>query len=122
MRRKMRAELDRSGAGGFDLKQGEGGLVDLEFLLQYLVLRDAAACPALLPARATPALIQAVCEAGIWDAHTAAQALQAHAALLEASLGCTLDRRARIVQETAGIAQARAAIRALWAACELDGL
>ena len=26
----------------FDLKQGEGGLVDLEFLLQYLVLRDAA--------------------------------------------------------------------------------
>lgn len=122
MRRKMRAELDRSGAGGFDLKQGEGGLVDLEFLLQYLVLRDAAACPALLPARATPALIQAVREAGIWDAHTAAQALQAHAALLEASLGCTLDRRARIVQETAGIAQARAAIRALWAACELDGL
>ena len=41
MRRKMRAELDRSDARLFDLKQGEGGLVDLEFLLQLLVLRDA---------------------------------------------------------------------------------
>ncbi|MET0654382.1 MAG: bifunctional [glutamate--ammonia ligase]-adenylyl-L-tyrosine phosphorylase/[glutamate--ammonia-ligase] adenylyltransferase, partial [Pseudoxanthomonas sp.] len=42
MRLKMRAELDRSDAARFDLKQGEGGLVDLEFLLQYLVLRDSA--------------------------------------------------------------------------------
>src|SRR5690606_31904146 len=48
MRRRMRAELDRSDAGGFDLKQGEGGLVDVEFLLQYLVLRDAAQVPSLL--------------------------------------------------------------------------
>ena len=38
MRQRMRAELDRSDAARFDLKQGEGGLVDLEFLLQWLVL------------------------------------------------------------------------------------
>ena len=29
----------------FDVKQGEGGLVDLEFLLQFLVLRDARGQP-----------------------------------------------------------------------------
>src|SRR5690606_362115 len=29
MRARMRAELDRTGPGGFDLKQGEAGLVDL---------------------------------------------------------------------------------------------
>ena len=42
MRRRMRAELDRTDAAMFDLKQGAGGLVDLEFLLQALVLREAA--------------------------------------------------------------------------------
>ncbi|MFX8067482.1 hypothetical protein ABTK78_20570, partial [Acinetobacter baumannii] len=41
MRRRMRAELDRSDAAAFDLKQGEGGLVDLEFLLQAIVLEHA---------------------------------------------------------------------------------
>ncbi|MGH8033167.1 MAG: bifunctional [glutamate--ammonia ligase]-adenylyl-L-tyrosine phosphorylase/[glutamate--ammonia-ligase] adenylyltransferase, partial [Luteimonas sp.] len=56
MRQRMRAELDRSDAHGFDLKQGEGGLVDLEFLLQYLVLRDAAHATALLASRDTPRL------------------------------------------------------------------
>src|SRR3546814_16419484 len=54
MRRRMRSELDRSDASGFDLKQGEGGLVDLEFALQYLVLRDGAQSPSLLRPRDTP--------------------------------------------------------------------
>src|SRR6185312_2933086 len=48
MRRRMRAELDRSDAARFDLKQGQGGLVDLEFLLQFLVLREAGSHPPLL--------------------------------------------------------------------------
>jgi glutamate-ammonia-ligase adenylyltransferase len=38
MRDKMRAGLDKSGEGMFDLKQGLGGIVDIEFLNQYLVL------------------------------------------------------------------------------------
>ena len=53
MRRRMRAELDRSRPARFDLKQGEGGLVDLEFLLQAQVLQHAAAHPALLAPRDT---------------------------------------------------------------------
>ena len=64
MRRKMREELDRSDAAIFDLKQGEGGLVDLEFLLQFIVLRDAASHPALLQSSATPALLDAARAAG----------------------------------------------------------
>ena len=64
MRRRMRAELDRSDAAVFDLKQGEGGLVDLEFLLQHLVLRDAAVHAALHGPRATPALLDAVLATG----------------------------------------------------------
>jgi glutamate-ammonia-ligase adenylyltransferase len=38
MRQKMRDQLDRSDATHFDLKQGVGGIVDLEFMVQFSVL------------------------------------------------------------------------------------
>ncbi|MGV2871181.1 bifunctional [glutamate--ammonia ligase]-adenylyl-L-tyrosine phosphorylase/[glutamate--ammonia-ligase] adenylyltransferase [Colwellia sp. E150_009] len=38
MREKMRKHLDKSAGDLIDIKQGEGGLVDIEFLAQYLVL------------------------------------------------------------------------------------
>lgn len=39
MREKMRAHLDTGGVEkGFDLKQGAGGIIDIEFMVQYLVL------------------------------------------------------------------------------------
>ncbi|SFF47979.1 glutamate-ammonia-ligase adenylyltransferase [Fontimonas thermophila] len=41
MRAKMRANLDKSTSEVWDIKQGQGGLVDIEFITQYLVLRDA---------------------------------------------------------------------------------
>ncbi|MEH6417691.1 bifunctional [glutamate--ammonia ligase]-adenylyl-L-tyrosine phosphorylase/[glutamate--ammonia-ligase] adenylyltransferase [Pseudomonas sp. CGJS7] len=112
MRARMQAELDRSDAAYFDLKQGEGGLVDLEFLLQYLVLRDSARVPALLVPRDTPGLIDAALAAGSLSADQARDLLQAHATLLAAGLECTLDRRPRRVVETDAIAAARAAIGA----------
>ncbi len=112
MRLRMRSELDRSNARGFDLKQGEAGLVDLEFLLQYLVLRDAASCAALLAPRDTPGLIDALTVAGAFDASTRTALRAAHASLLAAGLSCTLDRRRRWVVEDAAIAVARSAVRA----------
>ena len=48
MRRKMRAHLDASDDVRFDLKQGEGGIGDLEFLVQYLVLKHAQQHPAVI--------------------------------------------------------------------------
>ena len=38
MRDKMRRHLDKSSSTEIDIKQGLGGLVDIEFLVQYLVL------------------------------------------------------------------------------------
>ena len=38
MRERMRKELDKGKAGRFDLKQGQGGIVDIEFMVQYGVL------------------------------------------------------------------------------------
>ncbi|CAM5630021.1 Bifunctional glutamine synthetase adenylyltransferase/adenylyl-removing enzyme [Streptomyces alboniger] len=42
MRQRWRAERDRSDERQFDLKQGLGGLLDIEFALQGLVLAHAA--------------------------------------------------------------------------------
>ena len=120
MRRRMRAELDRSDAARFDLKQGAGGLVDLEFLLQYLVLRDGARHPSLLAPRATPQLLRNACEAGLIPDDACARLVAAHAALLDAGLRCTLDRRPRITAETSSIAAARLAIRQICASNGLD--
>ena len=41
MRERMRTELARESEGSFDLKQGVGGIADIEFMVQYLVLLNA---------------------------------------------------------------------------------
>ncbi|MFO7602626.1 MAG: bifunctional [glutamate--ammonia ligase]-adenylyl-L-tyrosine phosphorylase/[glutamate--ammonia-ligase] adenylyltransferase [Gammaproteobacteria bacterium] len=48
MREKMRQTTDKSKAGLFDLKQGPGGIVDIEFMVQYGVLAWSHAHPVLL--------------------------------------------------------------------------
>ncbi len=45
MRQKMRDHLDKSTAEKFDLKQGKGGIIDIEFLVQYWVLSSASQHP-----------------------------------------------------------------------------
>ncbi|ALG68659.1 bifunctional [glutamate--ammonia ligase]-adenylyl-L-tyrosine phosphorylase/[glutamate--ammonia-ligase] adenylyltransferase [Beggiatoa leptomitoformis] len=39
MRQKMRSNLDKSTTDKFDIKQGYGGIVDIEFIIQYAALR-----------------------------------------------------------------------------------
>jgi len=48
MRERMRRELARGGKGRFDLKQDRGGIADIEFIVQYAVLRWAGEHPELL--------------------------------------------------------------------------
>jgi len=48
MREKMRRELDKGRGGRFDLKQGRGGIADIEFMVQFLVLRWAHNYPDLV--------------------------------------------------------------------------
>ncbi len=48
MRERMRAELDASTAAVFDLKQGRGGIADIEFMVQYEILANARRYPDLL--------------------------------------------------------------------------
>jgi glutamate-ammonia-ligase adenylyltransferase len=119
MRARMRAELDRTRGDRFDLKQGEGGLVDLEFLLQWLVLSQAHAKPELLLPRASADLIATLAQCGIVSEAQRDTLVGAHAALLQRSLDCTLDRRPRVVTMDASIDAACDAIRD---ACRAHGL
>ncbi len=48
MREKMRASLDKSTSSEFDLKQGQGGIMDIEFMVQFAVLRSAHEHPRLV--------------------------------------------------------------------------
>lgn len=48
MRSKMRGQLDKSDEQLFDLKQGKGGITDIEFMVQYAVLAWSANLPELL--------------------------------------------------------------------------
>ena len=120
MRQRMRTELDRSNALGFDLKQGKGGLVDLEFLLQAQVLLRSAEQPALLELTETAALIPALAEAGAWSAEQAQALLAAHGVLLAKSLECTLDQRPRMSAEDADLQSARVTIRGICLALGFD--
>jgi [glutamine synthetase] adenylyltransferase / [glutamine synthetase]-adenylyl-L-tyrosine phosphorylase len=119
MRARMRAELDRTDAASFDLKQGRGGLVDLEFLLQAGVLEHASGHPQLLASGRTPALLDALTEAGRLSIERGAALHAAHAALLSRALACSLDGRSRRVSVDDGIASARDAVIEAWQAAGL---
>ncbi len=71
MREKMRSSLDKSGAGDIDLKQGRGGIADIEFMVQYLVLRWAFRYPDLLDWTDNIRLLEGLARHGILDGETA---------------------------------------------------
>ncbi len=96
MRRRWRQERDRSNTERMDLKQGRGGLLDIEFVLQGLVLAHAAQHPELLEVTANAALVEACHRAGLLDDAQHEILARAHAELLRRALACTLDQRPRI--------------------------
>jgi glutamate-ammonia-ligase adenylyltransferase len=79
-----------------DLKQGRGGLLDIEFVLQGLVLAHAAQHPELLEVTANAALVEVCQRAGLLDDVQRELLGRAHAELLRRALACTLDQRPRI--------------------------
>jgi [glutamine synthetase] adenylyltransferase / [glutamine synthetase]-adenylyl-L-tyrosine phosphorylase len=111
MRQRWRAERDRSDARQLDLKQGHGGLLDIEFALQGLVLAHATQRPDLLGVTANAGLIEACRTAGWLDANQAAILTVAHADLLQRALACTLDLRPRVAPRDAELEQLCAGVR-----------
>jgi len=71
MRERMRAERLVPEPGSFDLKQGIGGMVDIEFLVQYLVLLMSYQNRELLDWTDNVRLLQTLIETGAIDEYTA---------------------------------------------------
>lgn len=65
MRGKMREQLDKAKSGEFDLKHSQGGIVDIEFMVQYGVLAWACQHPQLLEFTDNIRLLQQLSEAEI---------------------------------------------------------
>jgi glutamate-ammonia-ligase adenylyltransferase len=71
MRERMRSELLTREEGIFDLKQDVAGMVDIEFLVQYLVLLKSHEYPKLLQWTDNVRLLQTLIETGVMDENTA---------------------------------------------------
>ena len=67
---RERIQRDRKQTGDWDIKNRRGGLIDIEFIAQYLQLRYAAEHPAILSPNTTDAL-RRLKDAGILDPQTA---------------------------------------------------
>ena len=65
MRNRMRKELSKEKKGQFDLKQGAGGIVDIEFMVQYGVLAWAHEKPDLLDYTDNIRLLAGLASAGL---------------------------------------------------------
>jgi glutamate-ammonia-ligase adenylyltransferase len=116
---KMRARMhDANPNRGplFDLKQDAGGMIDIEFIVQYLVLRHAAQHPALTANAGNIALLHRCAELGLIDAALAGATADAYRALRKLQHQLRLQgSEARV--EPALVARHAAAVRQLWAAC-----
>jgi len=73
MRARMRKNLDKSDAELFDLKQGQGGIGDIEFLVQYFVLANAAKHPSVIQFSDNIRQLDALAETACIDQTTASQ-------------------------------------------------
>ncbi|WP_066961186.1 bifunctional [glutamate--ammonia ligase]-adenylyl-L-tyrosine phosphorylase/[glutamate--ammonia-ligase] adenylyltransferase [Microbulbifer sp. Q7] len=65
MRDKMRAHLDKSGSQQFDLKHGPGGIIDIEFIVQFTALAWAHKAPAIVRYTDNIRILQSLTEAGL---------------------------------------------------------
>ncbi|MBK1732041.1 bifunctional [glutamate--ammonia ligase]-adenylyl-L-tyrosine phosphorylase/[glutamate--ammonia-ligase] adenylyltransferase [Thiococcus pfennigii] len=114
MREKMRANLDKSGTGRFDLKQGAGGIADIEFMVQYSVLRWAARHPELTRWTDNVRLLETLAGLDLLPGTAAADLTAAYKALRAAYHRSSLQGEPTTIAEDR-LVDERARVRALWA-------
>jgi glutamate-ammonia-ligase adenylyltransferase len=114
MREKLRGARPVS-AGRFDVKHSPGGMMDVEFAVQYLVLAHAAAHPGLLHNKGNIALLQRAEAAGLLPEGVGRAAADAYRELRRAQHQARLDERPTQFDPEA-LAGPRDAVLALWLA------
>ena len=113
MRERMRGELDRSNEQYFDLKQGAGGITDIEFMVQYSVLRWAHEHSDLLGYTDNLRLLEALIRLGLMSADIGTGLHDAYFAYRAAIHRCTLQETDGLVGQTL-FRDHRAAVTNVW--------
>ena len=113
MRDRMRAAQSPHIAAHFDLKQDPGGMIDIEFMVQYWTLLRAPAHPELTRQRGNIPILEALAGAGLLDAGTAQDLMDAYRRYLSVEHRFKLmERQALVAPEELGDYPAKVA--AIW--------
>ncbi len=113
MRGRMREELAAGGAETFDLKQDAGGIADIEFLVQYLVLAYAHEHPTVLEWTDNIRQLESLVACGVLDQATGAALTEAYKTLRERVHRLGLQGEPALVPDTE-FATERALVTDLW--------
>jgi glutamate-ammonia-ligase adenylyltransferase len=116
MRARMHdANLNRSTQ--FDLKHDAGGMIDIEFIVQYLVLRHAHTYPQLTANAGNIALLHLCGELGLIDAALASQVAAAYRAMRKLQHSVRLQGHDKTRVEPAQVGTHPDSVLRLWHAC-----
>jgi glutamate-ammonia-ligase adenylyltransferase len=98
----------------FDLKHDEGGMVDIEFIVQYLVLAHGATQPGLLDDVGNIALLGRAAQAGLIDSGLATRVADAYRRMRHRQHQLRQNETSYARAEPADFAAEREAVRLLW--------
>ncbi|WP_020651575.1 bifunctional [glutamate--ammonia ligase]-adenylyl-L-tyrosine phosphorylase/[glutamate--ammonia-ligase] adenylyltransferase [Massilia niastensis] len=116
MRKRMRdANVNRSDL--FDLKHDPGGMIDIEFIVQYLVLRHASAWPQLTANAGNIALLRTCGELGLIDADLATAVADAYRAMRKLQHQVRLQGQDKARVESPLVGRHPDSVLRLWQAC-----
>ncbi len=113
MRERMRTELEKTRPGTFDFKQGKGGVIDIEFLVQYAVLRFAASHPDLLLHTDNRHLLTILGRTGVLPADDSAALTHAYLSYRKRLHALSLEEKPALCAEHE-FASERARVRGVW--------
>ncbi|MEP3351219.1 MAG: bifunctional [glutamate--ammonia ligase]-adenylyl-L-tyrosine phosphorylase/[glutamate--ammonia-ligase] adenylyltransferase [Marinomonas sp.] len=100
MREKMRTHLDTGGKDkGFDLKQGAGGIIDIEFMVQYLVLAWSHKYPELMRFSDNVRQLEAASQAGLLDSDKAEKMIDTYTLYRARAHRLNLQQQGRVIQD-----------------------
>jgi glutamate-ammonia-ligase adenylyltransferase len=121
MREKMRENLDKSSDELFDVKQGHGGITDIEFMVQYLLLRYSSDNPGLCHYSDNIRQLEALEEAQLLDEHLAERLAGIYRVLRAAHHRYSLQEKPAIIPADE-LGEERHIVREAWDALMLTPL
>ncbi|MGO4477607.1 bifunctional [glutamate--ammonia ligase]-adenylyl-L-tyrosine phosphorylase/[glutamate--ammonia-ligase] adenylyltransferase [Massilia sp. 2TAF26] len=116
MRKRMH-DAHPSHSDRFDLKQDDGGMIDIEFIVQYLVLRHSHAHPQLTANKGNIALLHMCGELGLIDPSLAQGAADAYRVMRRLQHQVRLQGQEQARVDPALVAAHADVVLRLWRAC-----